>query len=82
MNASLEQSRRLIKGTRVTHPILWDLDGRNHQNYGVTTWPYCFLIGVDGRIVWQGNPARLESRRQEADRFRATLATELRKVTR
>ncbi len=40
------------------HHVLWDEDCRNHRRYGIRTWPIAFLIGKDGRVMWEGRPSK------------------------
>ena len=80
-NASLEQSRRLFTTARLNHPVLWDHESGNQTKYGVTSWPQAVIVDAQGVIVWRGNPAHLEGRRDEMERFRNLLVTELNKVS-
>ena len=53
---TLEKVREIVREKKIKHAVLWDEDCQNHQNYGVDAWPVAYLIGVDGRVVWEGNP--------------------------
>jgi len=55
--------RRDVRKKGVQHHVLWDRDCQNTTNYGVTAWPAAYLIGPDGKVVWNGNPARVVNRR-------------------
>ena len=37
-------------------PILWDKDGANCKEYGIKGFPSAFLVGVDGKVLWEGFP--------------------------
>lgn len=60
--------------------MLWDQGNRNHNNYGIKSWPTAYLIGADGIVFWQGNPARLSARSDEIQQFRQLLEERLREV--
>jgi hypothetical protein len=53
---TLKNVRELVIEKKIRHAVLWDEDCLNHQNYGVDAWPTAYLIGIDGRVVWEGNP--------------------------
>ena len=57
--------------------MLWDEANRNHKNYGIASWPTAYLIGRDGKVVWQGNPARMQDRPESLAEFRAVLKKSL-----
>ncbi len=40
----------------VKFPILWDKGRKNVNTYGVRGMPSAFLIGVDGKVIWEGFP--------------------------
>ena len=54
----LELQRRSVVRQRVPQLVLWDEANQNTRNYGVRAWPIAFLIGPDGKVKWEGNPAR------------------------
>lgn len=76
----LEVVRKLVadKGTR--HAIVWDQHNSNHERYGIDAWSRAFLIGVDGRVVWEGNPARVIRRPHALGDLETLLEAELRKI--
>lgn len=37
-------------------PVLWDSGAKNIANYGVEAFPSAFLVGVDGKVIWEGVP--------------------------
>ena len=41
------------------YPVLWDKDGKTCDAYGVTKYGTAYLIGVDGKVRWGGNPLDL-----------------------
>ncbi len=40
----------------IKYPVLWDKDARNIAAYGVQAMPAAYLIGADGKVVWEGVP--------------------------
>lgn len=75
--ASFEESSGHFAKNWAEHPVLWDRDNRNHDRFGVTSWPSAFLVGRDGRVFWQGNPERMEARPALRAAFEAALETQL-----
>ena len=75
--ASHGESAKLVEGQDIRHGVLWDEGNHNHKNYGITSWPAAFLIGADGTVFWQGNPARILGRRDETENMRGLLDKQL-----
>lgn len=76
--ASLEYSRKTLGVREVCHAILWDQDNRNHTNYGIRSWPTAYLIGADGTVFWEGNPAWTHGRPEDLDNLKMLLEAQLR----
>jgi thiol-disulfide isomerase/thioredoxin len=53
---------------------LWDKDAKNCLAYGIQGYPQAWLIGVDGKVVWEGIP---NAKIQEIEK---AMATEFGKV--
>lgn len=53
---TLDTMRQSADKQPLEYSVLWDRDGRNHGAYGVKVWPVAYLIGRDGKVVWEGNP--------------------------
>jgi hypothetical protein len=62
--------------------VLWDKENKTIENYAISGWPSAYLIGADGKVFWQGNPAALRGRRDEEDAFRKLLKEQLEKAKR
>jgi hypothetical protein len=71
--ASLEDSRRRFDRQAIARPVLWDRDNRTIDAYGVRDWPSAYLIGKDGRVFWEGNPARAGGRLEAVAEMRRLL---------
>lgn len=75
--ATRDESQARVDAQDIRHSVLWDQANRNHKNYEITSWPAAYLIGADGKVVWQGNPARMQARPSEAAEFRRLLESQL-----
>ncbi len=75
--ATHAESKKRVEANDPGHAVLWDRDNRNHESYGVRSWPSAYLIGADGKVFWQGNPSRMQNRPEEAGRFRKLLERHL-----
>ena len=45
-----------VKKNKKEYPTLWDKDGRVCKEFGIKGYPAAFLIGADGKVVWEGWP--------------------------
>ena len=43
-----------VKRGKIPYPTLHDVDGRNCETYGIRAYPASYLIGVDGKVIWEG----------------------------
>jgi hypothetical protein len=75
----LEVVKKNAEKVGLKHPVLWDKDCRNHRQYGLKNWPVAYLIGTDGKVFWEGNPARVVNRPDEVREFRQLIEVELKK---
>ena len=80
-HATFADSARLLAKANITHPVIWDRNNALHKAYGVQAWPVAFLIGADGNVFWQGNPALMRGQKDEEKAFRELLETHLRRAT-
>ena len=54
---------------------LWDKDAKVCLTYGIQAYPFAYLVGVDGKVVWEGSPnAKL------LEEIEKVMAAELEKV--
>ena len=51
---------RYVERKKTTYPVLWDEKGKNATAYGVRMYPRALLIGVDGKVLWEGMPADVD----------------------
>jgi hypothetical protein len=80
--AEFDISQRRLSKWGVGHSVLWDKDNKNIKAYEIKTWPTAFLIDVDGKVFWQGNPATLNGRKDDEAAFRSALKQQVEKLKR
>ena len=73
----LPDMRCMVESQELKHPVLWDAGCRNTKAYGITAWPFAYLIGADGKVFWAGNPARWIHRKQKVEQLHDCLEREL-----
>ncbi len=78
--ATFEESEQACLTWQLQHPVLWDAGNRNHRNFGIKSWPSVYLIDLDGKVFWHGNPNRLFARPEELQHFRSMLEEHLKTV--
>ena len=76
----LEVVKKNAEKLGLKHPVLWDKDCRNHRQYGLKNWPVAYLIGTDGKVFWEGNPAKVVDRPERVREFRELIEAELKKI--
>jgi uncharacterized membrane-anchored protein YhcB (DUF1043 family) len=52
--------------------------GGGSENYPASGIPKAFLVGVDGKIVWEGNPASFDEKLLEAELKKVKVTDEMR----
>ena len=56
---SYEALAEEVEHQQPNYAVLWDEQGRTCDAFGVTKYGTAYLIGVDGRVIWGGNPLDL-----------------------
>ena len=69
--------KAIVEKQKLNHPVLWDHECRNHDNYGLKNWPVAYLVDTEGKVVWEGNPARVVNRSKEAASLRRLIESKL-----
>ena len=75
--AELKLSKWRLARWAIKHPVLWDYENETAKAYEITGWPSTYLIGPDGKVFWQGNPAPLKSNKPLELAFRDLLERNL-----
>ena len=65
---------KYVKKEGKAYPTLWDKGGKVCKSFAVRGYPAAFLIGVDGKVIWEGYPNR------ELATVQKRIAQELAKV--
>src|SRR5258705_85732 len=73
---TLDKLKAAIEKGGVKYPVAWDEDAKTCTAYGVTGYAASFLIGTDGKVVWEGFPVAKPIEEREA-----LVKKELEKVT-
>ena len=69
--------KAIVEKQQLNHPVLWDLECRNHDNYGLKNWPVSYLVDTEGKVFWEGNPARFVNRLKESAAQRKLIESKL-----
>ena len=81
INGGKFETRELVRESvikqQVPHRVLWDKDCQNTQAYEIKAWPTAYLVGRDGRVVWEGNPSRIINRKQDYKKLKELLEKQL-----
>ena len=52
----LEALQKEVEEKGEKFAVLWDADGRICMSYGIEAYPRAYLVGVDGKVLWEGIP--------------------------
>jgi hypothetical protein len=69
--------KKEVEEKKFPFPVLWDKDGKNVGTYKVEGMPAAYLVGVDGKVVWEGHP---NPKASEAEKLEVAIKAELEKV--
>ncbi len=69
--------KEIVEKQRLNHPVLWDWECRNHDNYGLENWPVAYLVDTKGKVFWEGNPARFVNRKRDSAAMRKLIESKL-----
>ena len=53
---SLAAVQSHVKSARLPFAVLHDVAGTTSRTYGVRAYPTAYLIGRDGKVIWEGHP--------------------------
>ena len=72
--------KAIVEKQQLNHPVLWDMNCRNHRNYGLKNWPVAYLVDIHGKVFWEGNPARVVNRPKATAELKKLIEENLRAV--
>jgi len=59
-NAAMDKKaggvKKFAEREKLAYSVLWDKETKNGLAYGIKATPTAYLIDVDGRVVWEGQP--------------------------
>jgi len=72
----MEAVKASVEKAKVKYPVAWDEGGKTCEAYGIRSYAHSFLIGTDGKVVFEGFPLedKIEVREEQ-------VKEELKKVT-
>jgi hypothetical protein len=54
-----EDVARHVAELDLSYPVLWDEGQKTCLAYGVHRYSTAYLIGVDGKVLWEGDPTKV-----------------------
>jgi len=75
-NDKFDKLKAAVEKSGVKYPTAWDEDAKTCTTYGIKGYAASFLIGTDGKVVWEGFPVAKPIAEREA-----LVKKELEKVT-
>jgi peroxiredoxin len=71
---TMDALKKNVEKGEVKFPVLWDKEGKNCEKYGIKAFPSAYLVGVDGKVLWEGFP------NPEVEAIEKLIKAELEKV--
>lgn len=71
---ALDALKKHVAEKKIPFPVAHDADAKTCKTYAIKGYPAAFLIGVDGKVVWEGFPL------PEVKELSAVIEAELAKV--
>jgi peroxiredoxin len=71
-----DKLKAAVEKSGLKYPVAWDEDAKTCTAYGVKGYAASFLLGTDGKVVWEGFPVAKPIEEREA-----LVKKELEKVT-
>ncbi len=73
---TMDAVKASVEKGKVKYPVAWDEGEKTCEAYGITSYAHSFLIGTDGKVVFEGFPLedKIEVREEQ-------VKEELKKVT-
>jgi hypothetical protein len=80
---TLEAVKESVEKGKVKYPTAWDDGGKTCDEYAIAGYAASFLIGTDGKVVWEGFPLGKKIEEREAlvkEQLKKVTAEELKKI--
>jgi peroxiredoxin len=76
---SLAAVKKHVEKKKLPYPVGWDEGEKTCKTYGVQSYPSQYLIGTDGKVVWEG--FCLDDNGKVEKKVEAQVKSELEKVS-
>lgn len=80
---TMDAIKAAVEESGIKYPVAWDAEAKVCSTYAVKGYAASFLIGTDGKVVWEGFPlgAAIEKREELVKKELAKVtAEELKKI--
>lgn len=74
---SMDEVKDSVEKAKIKYPVAWDEGAKTIKAYDIRSFAHSILIGVDGKVLWEGFP--LED--DKLGEREALFKEELKKVT-
>jgi hypothetical protein len=71
--------KKRVEHKEYKYAVLWDKGAKNCTEYGVEAYPAQYLVGVDGKVLWEGFYNESTETQKKVDEL---IAREITKVKR
>jgi thiol-disulfide isomerase/thioredoxin len=61
----LDGAKTTVATRKIPYPFFHDPEGKTLAAYGVRAFPTAYLIGADGKVLWEGGPLGTEAALEE-----------------
>jgi thiol-disulfide isomerase/thioredoxin len=61
----LDGAKATVASRKIPYPFFHDPEGKTLAAYGVRAFPTAYLIGADGKVIWEGGPLGTEASLEE-----------------
>lgn len=79
----MEAVKTSVEKAKIKFPVAWDEGGKTCKAYGIRSYAHSFLIGTDGKVVFEGFPLekKIEEREEQVkEELKKVTAEELKKI--
>ncbi len=65
----IEAVKKHMQEKKIEYATLYDKGGKTTKTYAVMAFPSCYLVGVDGTVIWEGSYHRDKAKVDELIRL-------------